>query len=476
MVDDDTWPPVQLKKFTPLLMVYYQGHHNLKQVTAMAKLMYTGEISSVDQSDDLNNATKMTEMLEEILAPLENNDEPCFILIEGAPGIGKSVLLKEIAYQWGKKHLLQAFKIVLLVCLRDPILQQAKSIPDLLQYFCKGDSEAVEISTVCSKYLFKNGGKDIIFLFDGFDELPEKLQTNSLIADILKRRVLPYCGFVLSSHPHVTKQLHKQATLRVEILGFTEKERQHHIQHALQDQPQKLKELTQYFEDHLSIGSLCYIPFNLTVLLYLYKQGISLPRNSAELYSCFICNTICRHLAKQGHPINITKLADLPEPYSKIIQQLSKLSLEGLNNNKLIFTIDEIKEICSDITIIPGAINGFGLLQAVEHFGITGMIITFNFLHFSIQEYLAAHYITTLPADKELRIIIEKFWSNIHFNMFSIYIALTKGQRPSFKHFLSGGNKTIIISNKFLNNQLLCFHLYRCFYEAGDVDICKIIE
>ena len=125
---------------------------------------------------------------------------------------------------------------------------------------------------------------------------------------------------------------------------------------------------------------------------------------------------------------------------------------------------------------IPGAINGFGLLQAVEHFGFTGTTMTINFLHFSIQEYLGAHHIANLPDDEELKIIKEKFWSDIHFNMFSIYVSLTKGQRPSFKHFLCGGNKVIVISDKFLNNQLQCLRLYRCFHEAGDVDICKTIE
>ena len=138
----------------------------------------------------------------------------------------------------------------------------------------------------------------------------------------------------------------------------------------------------------------------------------------------------------------------------------------------MIFTSDEIKAACPDITTIPGAINGFGLFQAVEHSDLIETT-TINFLHL---EYLAAHHIANLPAEEELKIIEEKFWSSIHFNMFSIYVSLTKGQQPSFKHFLCGGNKSSIISDKFLNDQLRCLHLYRCFHEAGDVDICKIIE
>ena len=62
--------------------------------------------------------------------------------------------------------------------------------------------------------------------------------------------------------------------------------------------------------------------------------------------------------------------------------------------------------------------------------------MTFNFLHFTIQEFLAAHHITSLSPSKELKILKEKFWSDIHSNMFAIYISLTKGQRPSFKQFI----------------------------------------
>ena len=54
-------------------------------------------------------------------------------------------------------------------------------------------------------------------------------------------------------------------------------------------------------------------------------------------------------------------------------------------------------------------------------------------------------------------------------------MSITKGQQPSFKHFC-GGNKVITISDKFLKNQLQCLRLYCCFHEAGDFDMCKIIE
>ena len=424
------------------------------------------------------DTSKVTKEVAEILAPLETSDDPQFVLIEGAPGIGKTLLLREISYRWGKHQILQKFKLVLLVHLHDPAIQQMSFIDDLLQLFCRRDRRATETASACSDYLSENNGEDLALLFDGYDEYPERLQKDSLIADILERKVLPRCGLIVSSRPHASVSLRQKATVRVDILGFTEAEREHYIKESMKGQPQKVDELLQYLQGHSTISSLCFVPFNLLVLAYLYNQGFSLPKNSAELYNYFICLTVCRHLAKHGHRLqgNINKLTDLPEPYNKIIQQLSKLSLAALNDDKLIFTFEEIKASCPDMIAIPGAINGFGLLQTVEHFDFTGMTTTTNFLHFSIQEYLAAHHIANLPADEELKIIEEKFWSDIHFNMFSIYVSLTKGQRPSFKNFLCGGNKAIAISDKFLNNQLQCLRLYRCFHEAGDVDICKTIE
>ena len=501
-VDEEAWPPEPPKTFIPLVLIQHQGQHTLKHVTAIATFVAQGCIDQVVANgsaavsecyhthmshqplQEVLDTSKVTKEVAEILAPLETSDDPQFVLIEGAPGMGKSLLIREIAYRWATKLILQKFKLVLLVCLCDPAVHQMSVIDDLLQLFCKRDRRAAQIASACSDYLSENNGKDLALLLDGYDEYPEILRKESLIADILKRKELPNCSLIITSRPHATVKLRELATTRAFILGFTEAEREHYIKESLKDQQPKIDELAQYLQSHPTISNLCFVPFNMVVLVYLYKQGMPFPKTSAELYDYFICITIYRHLAKSGNQLcnSITeftefpKLTDLPEPCDRIIQQLSRLSLEALSDNKLIFTLNEIKSACPDITVTPGAINGYGLLQSIQHYGLIGTTMTFHFLHFSIQEYLAAHYITTLPADEELQIIKEKFWSDTHLNMFSTYVTLTKGQRPAFKQFLCSGSKTIPISDEFLDNQLQCFRLYHCFHEAGDVDVCKTIE
>ncbi|XP_065913287.1 protein NLRC5-like isoform X2 [Dysidea avara] len=498
--DENAWPPYQCKQFTPLLLIHHEDQHILKhsspqQLAKFVQIGETDELTSLDKHHKLeihevlsSDTSRTTKELLDILATLEDNDNTGFVLIEGLPGIGKSLLLQEIAYQWSKKQLLQTFRLLLLVQLRNPAVQQVSFISDLLQLFCKGDMKGKEIASACSEYFFKNDGKDLIFLFDGFDEFPEVLQKDGLIADILKRQVLPNCGLVVSSRPHATVELRQKASVKVDILGFDEKERKQYIEQALKGQPHKITELTNYLDEHLTINGLCFVPFNMVALIFLYEQGITLPKSSVDLYQYFICLTICRHLAKTGHHLDntITDLAKLPEPCKTIIEQLSRLSLKALNDKQLVFTFDEMKAACPGIT---ESIDGFGLLQTVQHFGLAGKTMTFNFIHFSIQEFLAAYHIAHLPPHEEFRVLQEKFWSSHHSNMFSMYTSLTKGQRPSFKQFLQQPSfsltfkqlfsrrrkDSIGISAKFLEDDLKCFHLFRCFHEAGDVETCQSI-
>ena len=203
------------------------------------------------------------------------------------------MLLKEISYRWGKHQILEKFKLVLLICLRDPAVQQMFFIDDLFRLFCKRDKDASKVASVCGKYFVNNNGKDLALIFDGYDEYPERLRKDSLFFDILERKVLPHCGLIVSSRPHSSVRLQQQATVRVYILGFTEDEREYYIKESMKDQIHKINELTEYLKDHSTISSLCFVPFNIVVLVYLYKLGFSLPNTAAELYSYFICVTIC---------------------------------------------------------------------------------------------------------------------------------------------------------------------------------------
>ena len=478
--DKKTWPPQQSKHFTTLAFIYHKNERTQEQVITMATtsiddIMDTADKEKCDDAYYCFEGSKATKSIPELLAPLDHVDSCCShtILIEGAPGIGKSFLLKHIAYLWADKQVLTSSKLLFLVCLRDPAVQKMSSINDLINYFCKQE----RLSQKCAAHLHNTDGKDVTILLDGFDELPEDLQDGGFITDLLEHKVLPSGNIIVSSRPHASAHLHNDVLLRVDILGFTEEDRECYIKESFKSQPKSANTLLEYLNNHPTINSLCFVPFIMTVLLFLFKVEKNLFESSTELYAHFVCVTICRHLAKFEIPSEkyITDINNLPNPYNDIIKSLSKLSLKAISNNQLTFTLDEIKAACPGIDDIPGAINGFGLLQAVEHFSATRTNLSFHFIHFSIQEFLAAHCIANLSPNETTKVLNDHFWSEFHSNVFSMYVGITKGQQDSFKQFLCDetGNQ---IAEKFLTEQIKALHLYQCYYEAGDKKMCKHIS
>ena len=432
---------------------------------------------------------------------LLEKSETRVLLITGPPGIGKSDTIKEISYQWACRRALKPYKFLFLLKLRDPEEQNLKTLSDLLNL-----QKFRGVTTTDT--LQKTGGKNVAILLDGYDELPESLQKSGFIADILKRQVLPGCAIIVSSRPHAVPNLSNNA-IHVEILGFSKESQTLFIDKSLTEEAER-KELKAYLRENRSINSLLLVPFSMTMLLFIFKeQREALPKNSTKFYNLFITLIIRANLAKFGiHLDRITDFHHFPSRYTEIIKALSKLALKGLNKRKLVFTFEEIQTECPQIVNCSDAINGYGLLQATTHDGIQGEIQSFNFLHLSVQEYLAAEYVAKINPYEQFVIISEKFWRGSFSSMIKFYvnIVITKGQPQALKCFLSENNyfdnyayrlitimstcipfkmvydwwfpfdDEIVIAQVIFENKLKCMHLYQCFKEADDDRMCQSID
>jgi len=83
--------------------------------------------------------------------------DPNVVLIEGAPGIGKTVLAKEIAFQWSLSKLLTTKKLLFLVFLHECDINNLKSIEDFMQHIIKSK----KIVPCLSEHIFLTQGKDV---------------------------------------------------------------------------------------------------------------------------------------------------------------------------------------------------------------------------------------------------------------------------------------------------------------------------
>ena len=346
------------------------------------------------------------------------------ILIEGAPGIGKTVLAKEIAYCWANGEILTDMKLFLLV-IRDPNLHCVNSITELVYYLNNDYLNDNEVE-VAADELRKSKGSGIVFVIDGYDECPCDSKLKVFVDKLVQKKYLPLCMVVITSRPTASLLLRHLDNQRIEILGLAKKEQDQYISESLKGSPEMKIKLQEYLKRQPIINSLIYVPLHLAVLLYLFKQE-SLPETLTELNEYFIIHTIYRHLTKQGlERLKVTKLIYIPKHILDIIYQLSKLAFKGLQDSRLVFTYDEVKEVCPEVDDTPGAINGFGLLQAVQQYCCkgAGKTTSLNFLHFTMQEYLAALHVSTLSSEQKSVLIKNTFWDHRFNFMWMMYVGI----------------------------------------------------
>ena len=124
------------------------------------------------------------------------------ILIEGAPGAGKTMLVWHICREWGRNKLFTQFSIVVLVTLRDPAVQGAKSVTDVLSLTCVNQRDTQKIFLKMKACL----GRGILFLLDGWDELPEEQSQSQtfLFRELIERpekHSLDEAAVIVTSRP-----------------------------------------------------------------------------------------------------------------------------------------------------------------------------------------------------------------------------------------------------------------------------------
>ena len=165
--------PSPTKKIFRLAMIQRKRVQQGQIEDAFVRMSISGKV------DDILRA-KIPVELKDILRSSFHGGE--IVLVEGAPGSGKSTFTIHICKKWGRGELFEQLSVVILVQLRDPAVQRAKSIADLLP--CQDVAVAQEYASE----IIATNGRGILWVLDGWDELPPHLQQDSIFRSLLPQK------------------------------------------------------------------------------------------------------------------------------------------------------------------------------------------------------------------------------------------------------------------------------------------------
>ena len=385
---------------------------------------------------------------------------PKSVLIEGVPGIGKSVLSKEIAYYWASGEILEGMNLFHLDA-SDNDLHSISSVSELF-YYLNAKYDVVNDSDVeiTARRLKESKGSNIVLVIDGYNECPIDSQLRLFVDKIIHGERLPKCMVVVLSRPSIASvSIDYIVDQRYEILGLTSTEQSQYISEALKELPEKRAELEKCLTLYPIISVLTYSPFYLSILLCIVKLK-NLPKTLTEIAELLLVYTVCQEYANQGKsPFSeMHKLVNLPKSAKAFMYHLAHLAFKGLQKSTLCpmpfeycfkpvgeckkikfpkYTYNEVQEVCPEIDSLPGASDGFGLLHVSKHY-LPKIEISYCFIHDVMQSFLAALHISTLDNEEQVMLMKEGLnFKQRYFDSNWIMYAGMMGQRSSFKlHFI----------------------------------------
>ena len=253
------------------------------------------------------------------------------IIVEGAPGVGKSTFAWEYCRRWERGEIAEQYQLVLLLRLRDNTISEAKSLND---HPLEGVSQAV-----CEELVHPHNLHTLIIL-EGFDELPDHCRKGtSVFNDLISGKMLPSATILVTSRPWATQRIRTKHKGRIyqhiEVLGFTSPQVTEYMHKTVCED--KVSGLEDYMERYPQIRMGMYIPLNsaIVVTVYLESQasGLSMPTSLTELYSALGRTLLLRYM--HGHPeyeaiTSINTFDDLPPTVCTKFSELCKLAYSGI--------------------------------------------------------------------------------------------------------------------------------------------------
>lgn len=332
--------------------------------------------------------------IEALFEPDEERPEPPrTVVLQGAAGMGKSMLAHKVMLDWADGKLFQdRFDYVCYINCREMNRGTAeRSARDLLAGCwpepCAPLQELVRVP------------ERLLVIMDGFDELrpsfhdpqgpwclcwEKKAPAEVLLGSLIRKKLLPELSLLITTRPTALAKL--QCSLEhprhVAILGFSEAERKEYFHRYFHDREQA-GQVFSFVRDDEPLFTLCFVPMVCWVVCTCLKQQLEggglLRRRSRTTTAVYLLYLLSLMQPKPGTPT-------LPSPPNR--RGLCALAAHGLWEQKILFAERDLREHGLDAADVSSFLN-MNIFQKDIN-----CETLYSFIHLSFQEFFAAmHYV-----------------------------------------------------------------------------------
>ena len=357
------------------------------------------------------------------------------VVVSGAPGVGKSTIARKVCKDICQTPDCHGYILVLLVELRDLLLfKKDFQLVDILQLFQRRMGDVTSFVEL-SKAISRNQGKDVLFILDGFDELPPHHRQSDFFVNLLSHNLdssLRDCNVVLTSRSIVTSEIYHhmrkaRAQVRltnIEVLGFTRDQIKEYAGHYFkgQERPDLLESFVGKIVTIPQVLGLCSIPVVLSIICQVFSFKEDLPPTLTEIYNNYMCIKVLKY---HEDLTSLDSILDLPRDHD--FYKLGKIAFDCIRSQKMVFQSSDLQGLSERFS---DRIKGCGVLTArpvrADPKSKKAAIESYYFIHLTVQEFTAAVYVSLLPAEEQ-REIWSKYLGEPHMaQVWRFYCGLTQ--------------------------------------------------
>nr|XP_061796618.1 NACHT, LRR and PYD domains-containing protein 12-like [Nerophis lumbriciformis] len=333
------------------------------------------------------------------------------LLTVGFAGIGKTFLVQKFVCDWASGNTNQDVHFIFPFTFRELNMDEGKSftLAELIRrYVCESRhmseetlNEILANLQTSGKRDYESSGIKILFVLDGLDECKFKMDLKNqmkvdvdvkkayplevLLAHLIKRNLLPCARVWITTRPATARDIPSDLIdSRTEVRGFSDYQRLAYFRKKFPNE----ERVIEHIRKTRTIFIMCHLPIfcwlTATVLQDHLDKGkeVELPTTLTDMYSEYILNQLENSKER------------LKTEYISDVKALAKLAFHHTMSNRQIFYEKDLAD------------SGFDYSQAAKHCGIFTQVFKevrplrrnqqgkmFQFIHLTIQEYLAAFYV-----------------------------------------------------------------------------------